>query len=182
MKLTPEQRKIIDLVNQLPDDIKENTLAIISQMRVSAETTKKDLKNVMMSPDVTKEEKEILEKYKATKKVIDKFHKLCLKLPEKETPDLWDRTALSVWSISEMVIPLLKIYNKQVWFSKNIDRTIDSIKKISIDYYFKESFFLHIRYNKDLNTFKSAIDNTLFNKIKRYNEEVANGSKAVIDI
>lgn len=140
MELTPEQRKIIDLVNQLPDDIKENTLEIMSQMRASAETTKKDLKNVMMSSDVTKEEKEMLEKYKSTQKVIDEFHQFCLKLSEKETPDFWDRFALSVESISQLTIPLLNIWGKQVWFTEKGDTIINNLKSDLVKTYITRCF------------------------------------------
>lgn len=140
MELTPEQRKIIDLVNQLPDDIKENTLEIMSQMHISAETTKKDLKDVMMSPDVTKEEKEMLEKYKATQKVVDEFHQFCLKLSEKETPDFFDRFALSVESISQLTIPLLNIWGKQVWFAEKGDIMINSLKSDLVKTYITRYF------------------------------------------
>jgi len=83
MELTPEQREIIDLVNQLPDNVRGNTLEILSQMRTSTDTTKKDIKDVMLSPDMNREENEMVEKYKATKKIIDEFHQFCLTLPEE---------------------------------------------------------------------------------------------------
>jgi len=181
MELTPEQRKIIDLVNQLPDDIKENTLEIMSQMRVSAETTKKDLKNVMMSSDVTKEEKEMLEKYNATKKVIDEFHQFCLKLSEKETPNFWDRSALSIESVSQLAIPLLKIWGKQVWFAEKGDTIINDLKSELVKTYTTRFFLGDILESKTLDDFKDSLNKKIPANIENFNKSVA-GSAAEIDI
>lgn len=58
MGLTQEQRQIIDLVNQLPADLKKSTLEILSQMNVSIDTTKNAVKEVFVSADLAREAQE----------------------------------------------------------------------------------------------------------------------------
>ena len=81
MELTPDQQKIVDLVNQLPDNVKQEML---SQMHISTDTTKKDLKDVMLSSDAHNKEKDMIEKYTATQKIVEEFYQLCLSFSEKE--------------------------------------------------------------------------------------------------
>jgi hypothetical protein len=181
MKLTPEQRKIIDLVNQLPDDVKKNTLEIFSQMNTSIATTKSDLKDVMLSPDVNKEEKEMVEKYKATQKVMEEFHKFCLTLPEKESPDFWDRTALSVGSISQLALPLLKIWDKPVWFDEKGDAIINDLKSDLVKTYTTRYFLEAAEKSKTTDQFKDTLNSIIPQKIKNFNASVA-GSKIGMDI
>jgi uncharacterized protein YlxP (DUF503 family) len=128
MKLTSEQQKIIDLINQLPDNLKENTVNIISQMHASTETTKKDLTDAMVSPTMNEKGKEMLEKYNATKKIVDEFHQFCLKLSEKEETDFWDKTALSILAINNLAIPLFNVWDKEVWLNNKSDDLIESFK------------------------------------------------------
>jgi hypothetical protein len=183
MELTSDQRKIIDLVNQLPDDVRGNTLEMLSQMRTSTDTTKKDIKDIMLSPDVTKEEKEILEKYKATKKIIDEFHQFCLTVPEegKESPDFWDRTAISVESISQLALPLLKIWDKQVWFDKKNDTIINDLKSDLLKTYITRYFLRDAGESKTINQFKDDLNKEIPQRIKKFNESIA-GSKIGMDI
>lgn len=171
----------MDLVNQLPDDVKENTLKMLSQMHTSTDTTKNALKDVMLSPDVTKQENEMLEKYTATQKVIEEFHQFCLTLSEKEIPDFWDRLAFSVESISQLAIPLLKIWGKQIWFNEKIETTVSDLKSDLIKSLTTRYFLRDISKLKTPDQFKDSLNKEISQKIKEFNESVV-GSNAEIDI
>ena len=65
MALTLDQRQIIDMINQLPDNVKKDTIEIISHMHDAVDTTKNDLTdNIVGNKDRYREEQEIAGKEK----------------------------------------------------------------------------------------------------------------------
>ena len=182
MKLTSEQQKIIDLINQLPDNLKENTVNIISQMHASTETTKKDLTDAMVSPTMNEKGKEMLEKYNATKKIVDEFHQFCLKLSEKEETDFWDKTALSILAINNLAIPLFNVWDKEVWLNNKSDDLIESFKTDALQLAVLWNFLSNVLEGKSLESFKNDLNVEIPKAIWKYNSKVCNNTTAQLDI
>ena len=130
----------------------------------------------------TEEYRKILQKYNDTHKQIEEFYKLCQKLPKKETTDFWDRTALSVWSISQIAMPLLKIWGKTVWFENKVDeKTITPLKADLLCVYLTKYFERDTSNNYTLDEFKVDLDTTYRSAIKKYNDNIATNTNAVLD-
>jgi len=182
MKLTSEQQKIIDLINQLPDNLKENTVNIISQMHASTETTKKDLTDAMIPPAINEKGKEMLEKYNATKKIVDEFHQFCLKLSEKEETDFWDKTALSILAINNLAIPLFNVWDKEVWLNNKSDDLIESFKTDALQLAVLWNFLSNVLEGKSLESFKNDLNVEIPKAIWKYNSKVCNNTTAQLDI
>jgi len=181
MKLTSEQQKIIDLINQLPDNLKENTVNIISQMHASTETTKKDLTDAMIPPAINEKGKEMLEKYNATKKIVDEFHQFCLKLSEKEKPNLFDRFGLSVKAISQLALPLLQVWGKENWLENESEHVVENLKTDLVYLYAMRYFLLDYIEGYSLNDFKKNLDVTIPKKIEEYNDKISHDSIAELN-
>jgi hypothetical protein len=135
----------------------------------------------MLSPDVNREKNEMLERYKATQKVMEQFHQFCLTLIEKETPDFWDRTALSVEAISQLAMPLLKIWGKQVWFDNKDDTIVNDLKSDLLKTYTTRYFLRDVEALKTIDQFKDTLSNTIPQKTKAFKESIV-GSKIGMDI
>jgi len=181
MKLTSEQQKIIDLINQLPDNLKENTVNVISQMHASTETTKKDLTDAMIPPAINEKGKEMLEKYNATKKIVDEFHQFCLKLSEKEKPNLFDRFGLSVKAISQLALPLLQVWGKENWLENESEHVVENLKTDLVYLYAMRYFLLDYIEGYSLNDFKKNLDVTIPKKIEEYNDKISHDSIAELN-
>lgn len=169
MELTPDQQKIVDLVNQLPDNVKQEML---SQMHISTDTTKKDLKDVMLSSDAHNKEKDMIEKYTATQKIVEEFHQLCLSFSEKNKPDVFDSMALSVQAISQLATPLLHIWGKEDLHDKTMDTIINGLKAHFIKSYTTRYFFHDVSTWKTLDQFKDTLQKEIPQRIEKFNTSV----------
>ena len=135
--------------------------------------------------DIHKKHTEDLQKiastYNSTSKQVTEFYNLCSKLTKKDTPDFWDRTALSVWAISQLAIPLLEIWKKEVWFADKTDDTTELLKSDLLQIYLTRYFLRDSNETKSLDDFKNALETEIPQKIAEYNRNISNGSKAELD-
>jgi len=119
--------------------------------------------------------------YEFTQKQVSDFYNLCLRLQKKDTPDFWDRMALSVWSISHIAIPLLKIWEKQIWFTEKQEIITSYLKSDLLLIYTTKYFLRDIIENKTVVDFKKALDTDIPKKIIEYNTQVSYDSSAKLN-
>jgi hypothetical protein len=122
----------------------------------------------------TEEYATIKSTYNNTQKQIDDFYNLCSKLQKKDNPDFWDRTALSVWAISQLAIPLLRIWKKEIWFNDKADNIIETLKSDLLQIYTTRHFLRDTNEAKTLDDFKNALDNEIPQKLAEYTEFMQN--------
>jgi len=120
--------------------------------------------------------------YNSTQKQLSDFYNLCQKLKEKENPDFWDRTALSVWAISQLAIPLLKIWKKEVWFADKADNISETLKSDLLQIYTTRYFLRDTNETKTLEDFKNALDKEIPYKLAEYNTYISQDSKAKLNV
>lgn len=130
----------------------------------------------------TKELQSISKNYHLTQTQISDFYKLCQKLTKKENPDFWDRTALSVWAITQLAIPLLKIWKKEVWFADKADNISETLKSDLLQIYTTRYFLRDTNETKTLEDFKNALDREIPYKLAEYNTYVSQDSKAKLNV
>ncbi|GHT44819.1 hypothetical protein AGMMS49965_21140 [Bacteroidia bacterium] len=119
--------------------------------------------------------------YADTQKQVSDFHNLCLKLQKKDAPDFWDRTALSVWAISQLAIPLLKTWKKEIWFDNKPDNITETLKSDLLQIYTTRYFLRDTDESKLLEDFKIALDKEIPQKIAEYNIYISQEANAKLN-
>jgi hypothetical protein len=102
-------------------------------------------------------------------------------LQEKDVPNFWDRTALSVWAISHLAIPLLKTWNKRLWFEDKSDNITEKLKSDMLQIYTTRYFLGDFVEGKSFEDFKNALDIDIPKKIREYNINISNDSIAKLN-
>lgn len=129
----------------------------------------------------TEEYRQIKPTFESTQKQVSDFYNLCSKLPKKDVPDFWDRTALSVWAISNLAIPLLKTWNKRLWFEDRSDNITEKLKSDMLQIYTTRYFLGDFVEGKSFEDFKNALDIDIPKKIREYNINISNDSIAKLN-
>ena len=123
----------------------------------------------------------ISDTYNSTQKQISDFQTLCQKLTKKDNPDFWDRTALSVWAISQLAVPLLKIWKKEVWVAEKADNITEMLKSDLLQIYTTRYFLRDTNEAKTLEDFRNALDKEIPQKLAKYNTYISQDTKAKLN-
>jgi len=129
----------------------------------------------------TEEYHQIKPTFESTKKQVNDFYNLCSKLQKKDIPDFWDRTALSVWAISNLALPLLKTWKKSLWLEDKSDNITEKLKSDMLQIYTTRYFLGDFIEGKSFEDFKNALDIDIPKKIREYNINISNDSIAKLN-
>ncbi len=128
----------------------------------------------------TEEYHKIKPTFESTQKQVTDFYNLCSKLQKKDVPDFWDRTALSVWAISHLAIPLLEIWQKQIWFTEKHEIITESLKSDLLLIYTTKYFLRGIIGKRSIDDFNNDLNEEIPKRINDFNSSIKQVSKAIL--
>jgi len=88
---------------------------------------------------------------------------------------------LSVWAISQLAIPLLKTWQKQIWFTDKPDKITETLKSDLLQIYTTRYFLRDTNESKLLEDFKTALDKEIPQKIAEYNTYISQEANAKLN-
>jgi len=170
-----------DLVSEKNGEKDEIITALLTNIDEYAIEREKLLPQFKTYKEQTKEYHQIKPTFVSTQKQVSDFYILCSRLQKKDVPNLWDRTALSVWAITELAIPLLEIWDKRIWFEDKSNNISELLKSDVLQIFTTRNFLGDFEERKSLDDFKNTLNLDIPEEISKYNNTIAYKSTAKLN-